>query len=69
VQFWELRRLPMLHVSWQPAMRTARRMAPRGSIPSRCISTFQPSSILPTLLGGVLYNLHRVEGRELAVAK
>jgi len=41
VQFWELRRLPMLHVGWQPAVRTARRMAPRGSIPSRFISTFR----------------------------
>ena len=95
VQFWELRRLPMLHVGWQPAVRTVRRMAPRGSVPSRFISTFrlnararalrraslpvlcEPSdshrqfSPLYTLLllGGVLYNLHRVEGRELAVVK
>ena len=90
VQFWELRRLPMLHVGWQPAVRTARRMALRGSVPSRFISTFRLNAraralrraSLPVLcepsdshrqfsplLGGVLYNLHRVEGRELAVAK
>ena len=39
MQFWEWRRLPMFHVGWQPAVRTARRMAPRGSVPSRFIST------------------------------